>query len=83
MDQLLPRKPQDVDRWSDEAERQPAAEPTTGPDDRWVNETVRSDPDYPAGDAGVGGTDALNSALEDDGTFEDRPVHPSIHGQAR
>jgi hypothetical protein len=83
MDQLLPRKPQDVDRWSDQAERDPASDPTTGPQDRWVNETARPEPDYPAADAGEGGA-GLNDQLEDDGTTgEHAGDDPAIHGQAR
>lgn len=83
MDQLLPRKPQDVDRWSDEAERDGVADDVaTGPQDRWANETARSDPDYPAPPAG-GGTDALNRDLEDDGDLADDATDPAIHGQAR
>jgi hypothetical protein len=84
MDQLLPRKPQDVDRWSDEAERDPPADPATGPDDRWANEAARPDPDYPAADAGEGGTEQINVQLEDDGTLgADPATDPTIHGQAR
>ena len=82
MDPLMPRKPQDIDRWSDEAERDPTADPTTGPDDRWVNETARPDPDYPAA-AGEGGTDALKATLEDGREPSDGPTDPLIHGQAR
>ncbi|HVL54689.1 MAG TPA: hypothetical protein VM344_10580 [Vitreimonas sp.] len=84
MDPLLPRKPQDIDRWSDEAERDAPAEPTTGPGDRWVNETARQDPDYPADPAGGGGVEPLNERLEDDGTIGDQTADdPTIRGQAR
>jgi hypothetical protein len=84
MDQLLPRKPQDIDRWSDEAERDPLSDPSAGPQDRWANETVRPDPDYPAADAGEGGLSNLNDRLEDDGTLgEDAGDDPTIRGQAR
>jgi hypothetical protein len=80
MDPLLPRKPQDVDRWSDQAERDPLGDATTGPHDRWANESARPDPDYPAPEAGTG---ALNTELESDGAVGDQPDDPAIHGQAR
>ena len=83
MDPLIPRKPQDIDRLSNEAEREPTADPTTGPDDRWVNETARQDPDYPAPAAGEGGTDTLKATLEDRGEPSDGRIDPLIHGQAR
>ena len=83
MDPLIPRKPQDIDRWSDETEREPTADPTTGPDDRWVNEAARSDPDYPAPAPGDGGTDALKATLEGDGQPREPADDPLIHGQAR
>lgn len=84
MDQLLPRKPQDVDRWSDEAERDGVADdPTLGPQDRWANEAARGDEDYPAGDPGEGGVTDVNAELEADGTIGERPTDPMIHGQAR
>ncbi len=83
MDQLLPRKPQDVDRWSDEAERSPATDPSTGPADRWTNETVRDDADYPAPAPDGAVSEDLNADLERDGTVGDRSADPLIHGQAR
>ena len=94
MDQLLPRKPQDVDRWSDDAERSSgadpatgAADPSTGPADRWANESARGEPDYPApapdDDAAGGVADRINADLEADGAAGDRSDDPLIHGQAR
>jgi hypothetical protein len=83
MDQLLPRKPQDVDRWTDADTPGEAADPTTGPGDRWVNESARGDADYPAADAGEGGLSDINTALEDGGDLGDRPTDPTIHGQAQ
>jgi hypothetical protein len=83
MDQLLPRKPQDVDRWTDDDTPGDAADPTTGPGDRWVNEAARGDPDYPAADAGEGGVSDINTALEDDGDIGERPADPLIKGQAQ
>jgi hypothetical protein len=83
MDQLIPRKPQDIDRWSDQAERDPVTDPAAGPQDRWVNESYRGNLDEPGADAGEGGTEALNRALEDDGDITGSPTDPTIHGQAR
>ena len=83
MDQLLPRKPQDVDRWTDDDTPGDAADPTTGPGDRWVNESARGDVDYPAADAGEGGLSDINTALEDDGDLTDRPADLMFRGQAQ
>ncbi|HEY0442789.1 MAG TPA: hypothetical protein VGC90_01055 [Candidatus Limnocylindrales bacterium] len=41
MDERTVRKPQDIDRWSSEAERDGPADPIAGPQDRWVNESTR------------------------------------------
>ena len=49
MDDRMMRKPQDVDRWSDEVDRDAPADPITGPGDRWVNDSwslLRADIDY-------------------------------------
>jgi hypothetical protein len=83
MDPLLPRKPQDIDRWSDEAEREPTADVATGPNDRWANEAARADPDYPAADAGEGSTSARNVKVEDDGNLDTQPEDPGIHREAK
>jgi hypothetical protein len=83
MDQLLPRKPQDVDRWSDEVERDVPADAGPGPQDRWANEAARGDADYPAADADSGGLADVNRSLEEDGGIGDDPTDPLIHGQAR
>ncbi|MBA2315062.1 MAG: hypothetical protein H0V87_06715 [Chloroflexi bacterium] len=83
MDQLLPRKPQDVDRWSDEAERTPGADPVTGPDDRWANESTRGEPGYPAPGTDDGGTDQINADLEQGGAPREDSDDPLVHGQAR
>jgi hypothetical protein len=83
MDPLLPRKPQDVDRMPDQDHEPQPADAASGPDDRWANEAARGDPDYPAAAAGEGGAGSLNAALEDDGTLDDLPDDPAIHGQAR
>jgi hypothetical protein len=75
MDPLMPRKPQDVDRWSDEAEHDPAADPATGPQDRWVNEAARSDPEYAVHDSGEGGTTLLGDRdVVDDGSIAIDPT---------
>jgi len=78
MDPLMPRKPQDVGRWSDQAEHDPVADPTTGPEDRWVNEAARSDPDYPAHDSGEGGTSLLGErdVVDDGSTGIDPTIAP-------
>jgi hypothetical protein len=83
MDMLLPRKPQDVDRMPDHDHEPAPADAATGPDDRWANEAARSDPDYPAADAGEGGATGTNAQLEDDGSFENERDEPTIHGFER
>jgi hypothetical protein len=81
MDPLVPRKPQDIDRWSDAAENEGAADPTLGPQDRWVNEAARGQGEYPASEPGEGLND-VNTELEDDGEIRDEPADPLIRGQA-
>ncbi|MFL5679939.1 MAG: hypothetical protein ACJ77B_05000 [Chloroflexota bacterium] len=70
MDDRMMRKPQDVDRWSDEVDRDAPADPITGPGDRWVNEAARPED---TGEVAGGGIEGRETRPDDDAVDPETP----------